>query len=69
MLVTTAQRNEPIAHEMQTIRRGGEGGIRTHDEIAPILVFETSAFVRSATSPWTWIIAYAACRSPVSLDA
>ena len=30
---------------------GGEGGIRTHDEIAPILVFETSALNRSATSP------------------
>ena len=30
---------------------GGESGIRTHDEIAPILVFETSAFVRSAISP------------------
>ena len=30
---------------------GGEGGIRTHDEIAPILVFETSALSRSATSP------------------
>ena len=29
----------------------GEGGIRTHDEIAPILVFETSALSRSATSP------------------
>jgi hypothetical protein len=31
--------------------RSGEGGIRTHDEVAPILVFETSALSRSATSP------------------
>ena len=30
---------------------GGEGGIRTHDEIAPIPVFETGALIRSATSP------------------
>ena len=30
---------------------GGECGIRTHDEITPILVFETSALVRSAISP------------------
>ena len=32
---------------------GGEGGIRTHDEIAPIPVFETGALNRSATSPQT----------------
>ena len=30
---------------------GGESGIRTHDEVAPIPVFETGAFVRSAISP------------------
>jgi hypothetical protein len=30
---------------------GGEGGIRTHDGLAPILVFKTSAFNHSATSP------------------
>ena len=30
---------------------GGEGGIRTRDAIARILVFETSALSRSATSP------------------
>ena len=35
----------------------GESGIRTHDEIAPILVFETSALNRSAISPHTAIIA------------
>ena len=32
---------------------GGEGGIRTHEqEVAPLLVFKTSAFNRSATSPY-----------------
>ena len=36
---------------------GGEGGIRTHDEIAPIPVFETGALSRSATSPNSKIIA------------
>ena len=30
---------------------GGEGGIRTHERVAPSLVFKTSAFNRSATSP------------------
>ena len=37
----------------ENIGHGGEGGIRTHDEITPILVFETSALVRSAISPST----------------
>ena len=32
---------------------GGEGGIRTHERVAPLLVFKTSAFNRSATSPAT----------------
>ena len=32
---------------------GGEGGIRTHEGVAPLLVFKTSAFNRSATSPDT----------------
>ena len=36
---------------------GGESGIRTRDEITPILVFETSAFIRSAISPDRKIIA------------
>ena len=31
---------------------GGEGGIRTHERVAPSLVFKTSAFNRSATSPY-----------------
>ena len=30
---------------------GGESGIRTHDEVAPIPVFETGALNRSAISP------------------
>ena len=34
---------------------GGEGGIRTHERVAPLLVFKTSAFNRSATSPvYNW---------------
>ena len=33
---------------------GGESGIRTHDEVAPIPVFETGALNRSATSPRTY---------------
>ena len=32
-------------------KNGGESGIRTHDKVAPIPVFETGAFVRSAISP------------------
>jgi hypothetical protein len=30
---------------------GGEGGIRTHEGCYPLLVFETSSFGRSDTSP------------------
>ena len=30
---------------------GGQGGIRTHEGLAPLLVFKTSAFNRSATCP------------------
>ena len=33
-------------------RNGGEGGIRTHDGLAPMPVFKTGAFNRSATSPF-----------------
>ena len=56
--------NRPLWHLSVKVRTGahgtltctapqqsGEGGIRTHDEVAPILVFETSALSRSATSP------------------
>ena len=31
--------------------RGGRGGIRTHERVAPLAVFKTAAFVRSATLP------------------
>jgi hypothetical protein len=31
---------------------GGEGGIRTHDTLADITVFETVLFNRSSTSPY-----------------
>ena len=31
---------------------GGESGIRTHDTVARMPVFETGAFVHSAISPW-----------------
>ena len=30
---------------------GGRGGIRTHEELAPLAVFKTAAFNRSATRP------------------
>ena len=30
---------------------GGQGGIRTHEGLAPLPVFKTGAFNRSATSP------------------
>jgi hypothetical protein len=30
---------------------GGRGGIRTHERVAPLTVFKTVAFVRSATLP------------------
>ena len=30
---------------------GGEGGIRTHEGLAPLPVFKTGAFNRSATPP------------------
>src|SRR5437667_11852220 len=32
-------------------RCGGWGGIRTHEELAPLAVFKTAAFNRSATHP------------------
>ena len=35
----------------KTRRHGGEGGIRTHDTLAGIAVFETARFSRLRTSP------------------
>ena len=42
---------------------GGEGGIRTHEGLAPLPVFKTGAFNRSATSPALFIERY-----PVSTE-
>ena len=42
----------PINYTIKSMVNGGEGGIRTPDSLATILVFETSAFNRSATSPF-----------------
>ena len=33
------------------VRRGGRSGIRTHERVAPLTVFKTVAFVRSAILP------------------
>tara|TARA_Y100000034_G_C6741499_1_gene329047 strand:+ start:336 stop:515 length:180 start_codon:yes stop_codon:yes gene_type:complete len=33
-------------------KNGGWGGIRTHDGLAPMPVFKTGAFNRSATHPY-----------------
>ena len=42
----------PIQKSLKSLKiNGGEGGIRTHERVAPLLVFKTSAFNRSATSP------------------
>ena len=34
---------------------GGEGGIRTHEHLAMLLDFQSSAFDRSATSPFKYL--------------
>jgi hypothetical protein len=38
-------------HDVPRHHRGGRGGIRTHERVAPLAVFKTAAFVRSATLP------------------
>ena len=38
------------------LNTGGEGGIRTHGEVAPTAVFKTAALDRSATSPARCVI-------------
>ena len=43
---------------------GGEGGIRTHERVAPLLVFKTSAFNRSATSPQVKIVLFITIKVP-----
>ena len=46
---------EPLEHRVREVvapePSGGEGGIRTHDTLARIPVFETGLFNRSSTSP------------------
>ncbi len=50
-----AKRLLPYLQVISSLRNsyvyGGEGGIRTLEGLAPLLVFKTSAFNRSATSP------------------
>ena len=37
---------------------GGEGGIRTHGDLATTTVFETVLFNRSSTSPYDYLTIY-----------
>ena len=37
---------------------GGETGIRTQERVAPLPVFKTGAFNRSAISPWPCLYNY-----------
>ncbi len=41
----------PLNMPLDNVDINGQGGIRTHDDPKAILVFETSAFNRSATCP------------------
>jgi hypothetical protein len=56
-IVEPVDPNEPTLHHQIKMARmgpllfGGEGGIRTHDTLARIPVFETGTFNHSATSP------------------
>ncbi len=47
----------PLGNPRQSLTTGGEGGIRTHDTLARIPVFETGPFNRSGTSPEARILA------------
>ena len=52
MVLVMAVYDSPLAKPKNLkFKYGGEGGIRTHERVAPLLVFKTSAFNRSATSP------------------
>src|SRR3546814_6076522 len=44
---------------------GGQGGIRTHGELAPTAVFKTAALNHSATCPWAAAIA---CGRPAASE-
>ena len=41
-----------------SILNGGETGIRTQERVAPLPVFKTGAFNRSAISPFGWFYKY-----------
>ena len=43
---------EAVPRVARRAKRGGEGGIRTPDRLAPMPHFECGAFNHSATSPW-----------------
>ena len=43
---------------MWLIKNGGETGIRTQERVAPLPVFKTGAFNRSAISPWARFYKY-----------
>ena len=47
----SAEQRGQNGKERITPNSGGEGGIRTHDTLARIPVFETGTFNRSVTSP------------------
>ena len=54
--VKHGNKNRPLKPKQMTTflkyeENGGEGGIRTHEGLAPLPVFKTGAFNRSATSP------------------
>ena len=51
------RRTLSLRNPRQSVTFGGEGGIRTHDTLARIPVFETGPFNRSGTSPVMCILA------------
>ena len=44
--------------DFKNLNNGGETGIRTQERVAPLPVFKTGAFNRSAISPWTRFYKY-----------
>ena len=48
---------------LYTFISGGEGEIRTHERVAPLPVFKTGAFNRSATSPYNNTYVIIGCES------
>ena len=42
----------------KNLNNGGETGIRTQERVAPLPVFKTGAFNRSAISPCEWFYYY-----------